>query len=205
MFAYYTLYLWISSSRLYLLNLPCVFFAVFVLSQSFVYSKDAKDSTPKQEAIKPTTSKSSAISPFIDNKDILIEHKPVLLIFSKDDCYYCQILETSLVENASINGYLTLNFSAYLINISSSVKHNIPYLKLSGITSIDMAKLYKVTAMPYMIFISLDSEEIMRVVGFPGERRLMRILEFVNNDLWKRSKTKIERIESFLEYEEDHN
>lgn len=193
-------------SRLFYVILSCVLFIVLIFSQLFAHSQDVQDSTPKQEIIKPTSSlESSLSSTFLDNKNIVIEDKYVLLIFSKDECYYCQILETSIVENASINGYLSINFSPYLINISSDIKHNIPYLKLSGVSSLDIAKLYGVTSLPYIVFIGLDSEEIIRVVGFPGERRLMRVLEFVNNDLWKISNTKSERIESFLKYEEDYS
>lgn len=204
----YFLCFWLYCSRLFYAILPCALLIMLIFSQLFAHSQDVdvQDSTPKQEIIKSTSSLESSLnSIFLDSKNIFIENKYVFLIFIRDDCYYCQILETSIVENPSINGYLSINFSSYLINISSDIKHNIPYLKLSGVSSIDMAKLYGVTALPYIVFIGLDSEEIIRVVGFPGERRLMRVLEFVNNDFWRRSNTQAERIESFLKYEEDYS
>ncbi|WP_158657001.1 thioredoxin family protein [Helicobacter aurati] len=180
-------------------NISCIFLtiATFIFTLSFAYSQETK--TQQENA----QSSDDLTLLFLDNKNITIGDKHVLLIFNKNECYYCEILKTSLIENPTIHGYLILNFSTYLININSKTKHNIPYLKLSGVNSLDMAKLYKITALPSMVFISTDSKEIMRIVGFPGERRLIRILEFVNNDLWKQFDTQKDRIEGFLEYEED--
>lgn len=139
---------------------------------------------------------------FLDSRDIEIKDKPVMLIFGKDDCYYCDVLSASLVSNATIQGYINLNFSAYYINIDDKKKHTLPYLNLNRTSSLNLAKIYEVKALPLIVFISNENQkEIMRVVGFIGESRIINLLEFVNNDVWKNFPTPKERVEGFLEYE----
>ncbi|RDU67698.1 thioredoxin family protein [Helicobacter didelphidarum] len=140
-------------------------------------------------------------SVFLDSREIIVSDKPVMLVFGKNDCYHCSVLNASLIGNATIQGYIMLNFSPYFINIDDKKKHTIPYLSLSRISSIDTARLYKIHALPLIVFISTDSEEIMRISGFPGEARMIHLLEFINNDIWKNFHTPKERIEGFLEYE----
>lgn len=138
---------------------------------------------------------------FLDSSKIEIKDKPVMLIFGKSECYYCDVLSASLVSNDTIQGYINLNFSAYYINLSSKKRHSLVYLDLSRVSAEDVARIYEIKALPTIIFISTNSKEIMRIVGFPGESRIINLLEFVNNDIWKNYNTPKERVDGFLEYE----
>lgn len=143
------------------------------------------------------------IESIFDSSKITLDDKPIMLIFGKNDCYYCDILTASLVSNDTIEGYITLNFGAYYINIDDKKKHSISFLNLSRASSLEVAKIYDIKALPMIIFIAPDKSEIMRVVGFPGEARIINLLEFVNNDIWKNYPSKNERIQGFLEYEKE--
>ena len=143
----------------------------------------------------------SADSPFLSEKEINGDGKTLLMVFTKDDCYSCRILETSLTENAAIQGFLILNFAPYLINIDDKSRYAAPHLGLVGVTPPDLARLYGLNALPAMVFVDMESREILRVVGFPGEKRIIRLLEFIHNDLWKQFDTTKERVEAFLNYE----
>lgn len=170
---------------------------------TFLYAKDETNANMVKQPVANVSLESNLDSIFLKSSEIKIEDKPVMIVFGKDDCYHCNILSASLIGNATIQGFITLNFSPYYINISDTKRHKIPYLSLSGISSKDMAKLYKVNALPLIIFISTDSKEIMRVSGFPGEKRLIYLLEFINNDMWKNYATPKERVQAFLEYEQN--
>ncbi len=140
---------------------------------------------------------------FLNSKSIQLGDKPVMIVFGKDECYHCSILSASLIGNETIQGYITLNFLPYYINLSDKKKHTIPYLNLSGLSSLDTARLYKLEALPLIVFVSTDGKEIMRVAGFPGEKRIIHLLEFIYNDLWKNYDTPKDRVNGFLEYEKD--
>ena len=75
-------------------------------------------------------------------------------------------MSASLIGNDVIQGYITLNFLPYYINLSDKKKHSIPYLNLSGLSSLDTARLYKLESLPLIVFVSTDGKEIMRVAGF---------------------------------------
>lgn len=143
-------------------------------------------------------------SVFLNSSEIKITDKPVMLVFGKDDCYYCDILSASLMGNTVIQGYILLNFSPYYINLSDKKRHSVPHLNLSYVSSIDIARLYNIQALPLIIFISTESKEIMRISGFPGEKRMIHLLEFINNDIWKNFETPKERVRGFLEYEKQY-
>ena len=140
---------------------------------------------------------------FLNSKSINLGDKPVMIVFGKDDCYHCSILSASLIGNDVIQGYITLNFLPYYINLGDKKKHSIPYLNLSGLSSLDTARLYKLESLPLIVFVSTDGKEIMRVAGFPGEKRIIHLLEFIYNDIWKNYNSPKERVAGFLEYEED--
>lgn len=140
---------------------------------------------------------------FLNSKSIQLGDKPVMIVFGKDDCYHCSILSASLIGNDVIQGYVTLNFLPYYINLSDKKKHSIPYLNLSGLSSLNTARLYKLESLPLIVFVSTDGKEIMRVAGFPGEKRIIHLLEFIYNDIWKNYNSPKERVAGFLEYEED--
>ncbi|WP_233715402.1 thioredoxin fold domain-containing protein [Helicobacter trogontum] len=140
---------------------------------------------------------------FLDSKSIQLGDKPTMIVFGKDDCYHCSILSASLIGNDVIQGYVTLNFLPYYINLSDKKRHAIPYLNLSGLSSLDTARLYKLESLPLIVFVDTDGKEIMRMAGFPGEKRIIHLLEFIYNDVWKNYKTPKDRVAGFLEYEED--
>lgn len=140
---------------------------------------------------------------FLNSKNINLGDKPVMIVFGKDGCYHCSILSASLIGNDIIQGYITLNFLPYYINLSDKKKHTIPYLNLSRLSSLDTARLYKLESLPLIVFVSTDGKEIMRVAGFPGEKRIIHLLEFIYNDIWKNYNTPKDRVLGFLEYEKD--
>lgn len=140
---------------------------------------------------------------FLNSSNIKLGDKPVMIVFGKDDCYHCSILSASLTSNETIHGYIALNFLPYYINISDDKKHTIPYLSISGLSSVDTARLYNIEYLPFIVFIDTDGKEIMRVTGFPGEKRLIHLLEFIYNDVWKNYSTQKARVDGFLEYDKD--
>lgn len=181
----------------------CMSFLLFVCFLcDLLYAKSSENEMVKQPVANVDIS-GNLDSVFLDSSTIKLSDKPAMIVFGKDDCYYCSILSASLISNETIQGYITLNFLPYYINISDKKKHTIPYLNLSGLSSLDTARLYELKSLPLIVFVSTDGKEIMRVAGFPGEKRLIHLLEFVYNDVWKNYKTQKERVNGFLEYEKD--
>lgn len=162
----------------------------------------AKDSENVKQSIANVDNSNLDVS-FLNSSTIKLGDKPTMIFFGKNECYHCSILSASLMDNEVIQGYISLNFLPYYINLSDNKKHSIPYLNLSGLSSLDTARLYKLDSLPLIIFISTDGKEIMRVAGFPGEKRLIHLLEFIYNDVWKNYDTPKERVDGFLEYEND--
>lgn len=173
-----------------------IFLMSFIVINAAENPQDSKTQHPKTRVL-------DIDSVFLDSRDIEIKDKPLMLIFGKNECYYCDVLSASLVSNDTIQGYINLNFAAYYINIDDKKKHSVKYLNLSRASSLELAKVYELTALPTIIFISSDNKEIMRIVGFPGESRIINLLEFVNNDVWKNYATPKDRVDGFLEYEMD--
>ncbi len=183
----------------YKLQIKCI--KVLAILLFCFYNVNATEFVKQPVADVNTNSNLDSI--FLNSKQINLGDKPTMIVFGKDDCYHCNILATSLIGNSTIQGYIELNFLPYYININDKKKHSIPYLNLSGLSSMDMARLYNLTALPLIVFVSTDGKEIMRIYGFPGEKRIIHVLEFVYNDIWKNFKTQKERVNGFLEYETD--
>lgn len=162
----------------------------------------AKDSENVKQSIS-NMDNNNLDSVFLNSSIIKLGDKPTMIVFGKNECYHCSILSASLIDNEVIQGYISLNFLPYYINLSDNKKHSIPYLNLSGLSSLDTARLYKLDSLPLIVFVSTDGKEIMRVAGFPGEKRLIHLLEFIYNDVWKNYDTPKERVDGFLEYEND--
>lgn len=181
----------------------CMFWILFVnFLFGMLYAKDNGSEMVKQPVANVDID-SNLDSVFLNSSTIKLGDKPIMIVFGKDECYHCSILSASLIGNETIQGYITLNFLPYYINLSDNKKHSIPYLNLSGLSSLDTARLYKLESLPLIVFVSNDGKEIMRVAGFPGEKRLIHLLEFVYNDVWKNYNTPKERVNGFLEYEKD--
>ncbi len=144
-----------------------------------------------------------ADSIFLDSASVESkDDKVIIIVFGKEDCYHCSILESSMSANDTIAGYISLNFSPYYIDISDKKRHSIPYLNILGLGSVGVARLYNIDALPTIIFVS-GKDEIMRIVGFPGEKRLINLLEFINNNSWKNYDNPKDRVKAFLEQEKD--
>lgn len=138
---------------------------------------------------------------FFDNSTIKLDSKPILLVFGQDGCHYCALLRAGIINDAAIKNLVVTNFSPYYVNISHDRIHSVPFLKLSGITSVELSKLYNLAATPTIVFIDSAGKTIFRVGGFPGNKRFSNMLKYVISNSWQKGSTESERIKMFLEFE----
>lgn len=138
---------------------------------------------------------------FFDNKEInAVDNKVILLVFGQDGCYYCRLLIKSITSNDLVKDYLKNNFSPYYINVTREKRHKVNFLQLEGVTSKDFARLYNLTFTPLIVFINIDGDVIMRLQGYPGDKALLKALEYVADDKWKVYKNEKDRIKGFVDY-----
>lgn len=110
-------------------------------------------------------------SVFLDTKTITSRGKPMLFIFGKNNCAYCDKLKDDIKSDQSLQDTLTNDFATYYINIDYSKIHHIYYLPTQAkdpiqIDTSDLAREYGVRPTPTLIFLDSTGRAFFLYPGY---------------------------------------
>ena len=91
-------------------------------------------------------------------------NRPVMLYFHSDTCPSCKLMEANVFGNEEIAGFLNENFISIFINVD----------KPAGT---DLARKYKVLALPTVIFFTPDGVELDKIHGYWPPENFRKVAE----------------------------
>lgn len=174
----------------------CVFFALFGVlflgcEDSKVEFSDSKG-TP-QSRIQEIESLDKASyagleDVFLDTKLITPDSKPLVLVFGKNNCTYCDKFKDNLKVDSETKELLAQDFSAYYINIDYTKTHEVKFgddknepQKSVFIQTLDLAKQYQVRPTPTFIFADSLGNAFFAYPGFLKPAQFKALLERIKD------------------------
>ena len=96
--------------------------------------------------------------------------KPVFIDFTADWCGWCKVMDNKTFSDAEIIDYVNDNFYAVKVDFESKEKFNYLGEKYTGK---ELAKKYRVTGLPTILFTSADFKKVKPVVGYQNVDQFM--------------------------------
>ncbi|RDU52683.1 hypothetical protein CQA49_07120 [Helicobacter sp. MIT 00-7814] len=125
---------------------------------------------------------------FLDTKLITPDNKPLVLIFGKNNCTYCDKFKDNLKADSETKELLARDFSAYYINIDYTKTHEVKFgddknepQKSVFIQTLDLAKQYQVRPTPTFIFADSLGNAFFAYPGFLKPAQFRAILERIKD------------------------
>jgi len=118
-------------------------------------------------------------SVFLDTKTIASNGKPMLFIFGKNNCTYCDKLKDDIKANPELQNLLTNNFATYYINIDYTKIHHISFesdKKPIEIDTANLAREYGVRPTPTLIFLDSRGKAFFLYPGYITPAKLQALL-----------------------------
>ncbi|RDU67503.1 hypothetical protein CQA53_00285 [Helicobacter didelphidarum] len=135
---------------------------------------------------------------FVNSSLIDSDKKPILLIFGRNYCKYCEDLKNDIKSNEEIKNTLKENFVSYYINTSYSKEHRVGYLDKTMDTD-ELARHYNLTNTPLVLFLESNGNEILNMVGY-NKVVFPPMIDFVlHNKAYKNEKDSKKRMQLFLD------
>lgn len=106
--------------------------------------------------------------------------RPVIIVFCQDHCRKCEMLEKNGFNRPDIAAYVNSNFAAVKINVKDRP---------------DLKAKFRVASCPMVWFLTPEAREIDYFVGYVPPERLLLILRYVGDGVYK--------VKSFAEYEKE--
>lgn len=119
-------------------------------------------------------------SVFLDTKTIASNGKPMLLIFGKNNCTYCDKLKDDIKADAQLQDLLTNHFATYYINIDYSKIHHITFDTTKDpiqIATSDLAREYGVRPTPTLIFLDSTGRAFFLYPGYITPAKFQALLQ----------------------------
>ncbi len=122
----------------------------------------------------------------LDNREIYLDAKKVVIIFGSNDCLSCDKLKNSIHNTPSLVNKLKNNFALYYINMNHPKRHKIfakDNLEIPNeLSTSSLARMYRVYSTPTIVFIAPNGQEIFAYNGFMQPERFLVTLEFFENE-----------------------
>lgn len=156
----------------------------------------------------PTVLKKTEVStqkintPFLDNKTIAANGKPMVVIFGSKTCTYCDALKNDIKESQKLEEVLAKEFSSYYVTMDTLSEHDLVHEKQTMKTTNKMlAEIYGINATPSLIFYDDTGLSLFRVPGYMPKEQFLVTLEFVTSRAWegaeKNSAAMYEKLKTF--------
>ena len=120
---------------------------------------------------------------FSNSAKIESKDKPILIVFGKNNCAYCEKLKNDLKKDEELRDLVSQNFKAYYINTSYSKVHEISFEDSSEVTSIDtddLARQYKLSGTPLSVWLEPNGDRILSLQGY-DRKHFRAMLDFIKD------------------------
>ncbi|TBR80849.1 thioredoxin [Campylobacter novaezeelandiae] len=117
---------------------------------------------------------------FKDNQNIIFDDKkPTFIIFSSNNCKYCNKLREEIKEDKKLQDKLRKDYNSYYINISYQKIHNINKQKQ---TTQDLIQNYDIQSTPTLIFFNSSGKMLLNYPGLMGAKRLALTMDILKEN-----------------------
>lgn len=119
-------------------------------------------------------------SVFLDTKTISSSGKPMLFIFGKNNCTYCDKIKDDIKADAQLQDLLKSHFATYYINIDYSKIHHISFesdKKPIEMDTTSLAREYGVRPTPTLIFLDSTGRAFFLYPGYLTPAKFQALLE----------------------------
>ena len=106
------------------------------------------------------------------------EPKPVFIDFTAEWCGWCKVMDKKTFSDAEVAEYINSNY--YAVKVDFESKERFEYLGESY-TGKELAKKYKITGLPTILFASPDFNKIKPVIGYQNVDQFMSKLKKYQN------------------------
>ncbi|MCR2060599.1 SoxW family protein [Campylobacter helveticus] len=113
---------------------------------------------------------------FKNNQNIVFSNKPVLIIFSANNCTYCDKLKHEIQNDKEVQNILKNTYNSYYINTSYHKIHNYDDKKTS---TEELAKEFNIDATPTLVFFTPNHKTLLIYPGFMSAKRLALTMEIL--------------------------
>ncbi|TLD86429.1 MULTISPECIES: thioredoxin family protein [Helicobacter] len=126
---------------------------------------------------------------FLDTKHINTdENKLTLLIFSKNNCTYCDKLKDDIAKNPALKEMLKAHFLPYYVNVSYTKTHILHFgEKEQKIPTHNLMESYVKSPMrptPTLVFIDKSGEAIYELPGYLPQDKMLKLYEYMASGAW---------------------
>ncbi|MFQ6343046.1 SoxW family protein [Campylobacter sp. VTCC 70190] len=116
---------------------------------------------------------------FKDNQNIVFSKKPVLIVFSANNCIYCDKLKREIQNDKKIHNILKNEYNSYYINTSYHKIHNYNNKKIS---TEELSKEFNIDATPTLVFFTPEHKTLLIYPGFMSAKRLVLTMEILKDE-----------------------
>lgn len=120
---------------------------------------------------------------FLDTKTLAANHKPMVFIFGKNNCVYCDKLKDDIKANLELQNILRDNFASYYINIDYSKIHNLLFddTEPREIDTLNLAREYNIRPTPTLIFLDSTGKVFFMYPGYLTPSKFQALLQSAQN------------------------
>ncbi|MBZ7964667.1 SoxW family protein [Campylobacter sp. 2457A] len=115
---------------------------------------------------------------FKNNQEIIFSKKPTLIIFSANNCIYCERLKNEIKNNEEIQKMLSSDYNSYYINISYQKIHDYQGEKIS---TIELSQKLGIDSTPTIVFFNSDGKILFIYPGFISAKRFILTMDLLKN------------------------
>ena len=138
---------------------------------------------------------------FKNNENIIFNKKPNLIIFSANNCSYCDKLKLEIQKSKELQKLLKNEFNSYYINISYQKNHNFNKQILS---TDEFATLFSTNATPNLVLLDPNGKTLLIYPGFMSEKRFILTMKLLKKpENWTLSEDELFK-KLFLAYKENN-
>lgn len=123
---------------------------------------------------------------FKDNTNIKSDKKNILLIFSANNCIYCDRLKEKILKDTTLQKQIKDDYSSYYINIDYDKIHTFTKNHTSDLSTSELASLYNINATPTIVILNQKSQTLLNYAGFISAKRLAATMDFLNKPQYQK-------------------
>lgn len=132
---------------------------------------------------------------FSNSSHIESSSKPIMLIFGKNNCIYCEKLKGDIAKDSSIRSFIRQNFISYYVNTSYSKNHEVAFLNKSMSTD-SLAIAYELDGTPLTIWFEPNGNKILSLQGY-DKKYFVSMLHFIQEGKYAKEKSFDKRMQLF--------
>ncbi|STQ86190.1 DUF255 domain-containing protein [Helicobacter muridarum] len=186
--------------KTFIFIIVCAIFPMFVLGckEGNITISDGNNNTQALEEMNQNidiASYKGLEDVFSNSAHIKSDSKPIMLVFGKNNCLYCEKLKSDITKDSSLRDFIKENFISYYINTSYSKSHEVVFLDKSMPTD-SLAMVYGLDGTPLTIWFEPNGNKILSLQGY-DKKYFVSMLHFIQEEKYAQEDNFNKRMELF--------